>query len=283
MTTPPPPSRMITSSVAKRGALAHDGMLRRASVYATAVCRSLGGRDLRTATQSGRTRRGKTSSSLSSSSSASSSQHLAAMCNVQRVTRRNAVGTSRVKTTSTLHHRDPPTTTPQFGTPMAACCHRADLRICSRDLATSPRRSGPRVKTTLPAFTTSSAGTFCVPPRRRYRRRDAELRTSEVSRPRRPDEPPPLGSGWSRFYLFFAASSRAAVVIELTTQQVALLQGRLVTTCHTFRGSKNKTSSTSEGTGHQPQDRIMAQSRRSGGRPDVESSVALRSSNCVVV
>ena len=153
---------------------------------------------------------------------------------------------------------------------MAACGHRADLRNCSRDLATSPRRSGPLVKTTLPAFTTSSAGTFCVPPRRRYRRRDAELRTSEVSRPRRPDEPPPLGSGWSRFYLFFAASSRAAVAIELTTQQVALLQGRLVTTCHTFRGSKNKTSSTSEGAGHQPQDRIITQRRASpmaGAKP----------------
>ena len=62
---------------------------------------------------------------------------------------------------------------------MAACSLWADLRNCSWDLATSPRRSGPRVKTTLPAFTTSSAGTCCVPPRRRDRRRDAELRTSE--------------------------------------------------------------------------------------------------------
>ena len=53
--------------------------------------------------------------------------------------------------------------------------------------------------------------------------------------------------------------NRAAVVIELMTRQVALLQGRLVTTCHTFRGSKKKTSSTSEGAGHQPQDRIIAQ------------------------
>ena len=47
---------------------------------------------------------------------------------------------------------------------------------------------------------------------------------------------PTTGAGLVQILPVFAASSRAAVVIELTTRQVALQQGRLVTTCHTFRG-----------------------------------------------
>ena len=72
---------------------------------------------------------------------------------------------------------------------------------------------------------------------------------------------PTTGVGLVQILPVFAVSSRAAVVIELTTRQVALLHGRLVTTCHTFRGFEEQDVIYTEGAGHQPQDRVIAQRR----------------------